>query len=974
MLQVICIHRKRQTVRLIMSTSRSLDSSIVNPPPPEFISRRNTGRVTNQLKYLERVVFKMLWRHKFSWPFQQPVDAAKLNLPDYYKIIKNPMDLTTIRKRLENKYYAKALDCIQDFNTLFTNCYMYNKPGDDIVLMAQDLEKIFMEKIAEMPHEENYVSEAGNCINKNKRRNVSNGAEVHEEHKEHAPAPKKKTMSQMGHRNPFPRPIITMLPERVALVPLTINKPAHIAFPSIIDKKRGIKRKADTTTPSVSRLSSGCESALTLSEKKPNLPPAIEEHSRPEVAATRDLPDSQQLVQILIRNPMSKQLEHCSSVLNEMMSQTHAEYAWPFYKTIRPSSNRFLDSGDAVTCPMDLETIRDKMDNRQYKDTSEFASDVRLMFMNCYNYNSPENEVVNMARRLQDVFESMFAKIPDEPMDRDMQSPFGCSSNEYGISNSSGDSSSMDSEDEREQRLALLQQQLKAVQEQLKVLTGAPPNKKKISKKEEKKKKKKDKQKKKRSKKLRRNKKKQRIELKKRRLSDAKEKKTPPSDDEHVKPMSYDEKRQLSLDINKIPGEKLSRIVHIIQTREPSLKDSNPHEMEIDFETLKPSTLRHLQEYVTTCLRKRPRKSSADKSSKSKEEQAKEKKQELEKRLQNVSGQLTSAKKFKTTDVTPDPPVVGGPSRLSESSSSSSSSAESSSTDSSSSESSDSESVTPIPANQQEISTAKPFSNNTRSSGRGAMDLQKSALNVLEKILRSPLGVMISPIRSPSREKNPLLKERSSETCSRAANDTEKPESGALLVTSKEPSGTTQHASSSAHAATDCANANDNILPKTEHVISNLDLPSVHLCKKENFTPSDSVVKAAANSNVSADLKKSTKPRKPFCWANFYNSITATPVPIKSSNSSFQEFRKVALAKEEKERTLKVQDLQKSQGCLQAKVEDIRTELVNGVQTINERNRAKIKEEERRHRQAADRSVDLFFQRDIMAAFEDNLP
>lgn len=72
--------------------------------------------------------------------------------------------------------------------------------------------------------------------------------------------------------------------------------------------------------------------------------------------------------------------------------------------------------------------------------------------------------------------------------------------------------------------------------------------------------------------------------------------------------MTYDEKRQLSLDINKLPGEKLGRVVHIIQSREPSLRDSNPEEIEIDFETLKPSTLRELERYVLSCLRKKPRK------------------------------------------------------------------------------------------------------------------------------------------------------------------------------------------------------------------------------------------------------------------------------------------------------------------------------------------------------------------------------
>lgn len=35
----------------------------------------------------------------------------------------------TIKKRLENSYYRSASECIQDFNTMFTNCYIYNKVG-----------------------------------------------------------------------------------------------------------------------------------------------------------------------------------------------------------------------------------------------------------------------------------------------------------------------------------------------------------------------------------------------------------------------------------------------------------------------------------------------------------------------------------------------------------------------------------------------------------------------------------------------------------------------------------------------------------------------------------------------------------------------------------------------------------------------------------------------------------------------------
>lgn len=127
-------------------------NGIVQPPvvpPPE-----RPGRNTNQLQYMLKTVMKAVWKHQFSWPFQQPVDAKKLNLPDYHKIIKQPMDLGTIKKRLENNYYWSSKECIQDFNTMFTNCYVYNKPGEDVVVMAQTLEKQFLTKIEGMPKEE----------------------------------------------------------------------------------------------------------------------------------------------------------------------------------------------------------------------------------------------------------------------------------------------------------------------------------------------------------------------------------------------------------------------------------------------------------------------------------------------------------------------------------------------------------------------------------------------------------------------------------------------------------------------------------------------------------------------------------------------------------------------------------------------------------------------------------------------------
>lgn len=130
-------------------------NGIVQPPvipPPE-----RPGRCTNQLQFLLKTVMKAVWKHQFSWPFQQPVDAKKLNLPDYHKIIKRAMDLGSVKKRLENNYYWSAKEAIEDLTTMFENCYVYNKEGEDVVVMAQTLEKVFLTKLALMPKVETEI-------------------------------------------------------------------------------------------------------------------------------------------------------------------------------------------------------------------------------------------------------------------------------------------------------------------------------------------------------------------------------------------------------------------------------------------------------------------------------------------------------------------------------------------------------------------------------------------------------------------------------------------------------------------------------------------------------------------------------------------------------------------------------------------------------------------------------------------------
>nr|XP_060466317.1 bromodomain-containing protein 3 isoform X2 [Panthera onca] len=470
----------------------------VNPPPPEVSNPTKPGRKTNQLQYMQNVVVKTLWKHQFAWPFYQPVDAIKLNLPDYHKIIKNPMDMGTIKKRLENSYYWSASECMQDFNTMFTNCYIYNK------------------KVAQMPQEE---VELLPPAPKGKGRKPAGGTQSAGTQQVAAvssvtPAAPFQSVPPTVSQTPViaatPVPTITANITSVPVPPAAAPPPPSTPIIPVVPptppvvKKKGVKRKADTTTPTTSAITaSRSESPPPLSDpKQAKVVARRESGGRPIKPPKKDLEDGEVPQHAGKKGKLSEHLRHCDSILKEMLSKKHAAYAWPFYKPVDAEALELHDYHDIIKHPMDLSTVKKKMDSREYPDAQGFAADIRLMFSNCYKYNPPDHEVVAMARKLQDVFEMRFAKMPDEPAEAPAlpapAAPVLSKGAESSRSSeeSSSDSGSSDSEEERATRLAELQEQLKAVHEQLAALSQAPVNKPKRKKeKKEKEKKKKDKDK-----------------------------------------------------------------------------------------------------------------------------------------------------------------------------------------------------------------------------------------------------------------------------------------------------------------------------------------------------------------------------------------------------------------------------------------------------------------------------------------------
>lgn len=88
-------------------------------------------------------VLRLLQSHQHAWVFNTPVDPVELGLPDYFEVIKKPMDLGTIRKKLENGVYQKIEEFESHVLLTFENAMLYNPEGSVVYNMAKEMKDKF---------------------------------------------------------------------------------------------------------------------------------------------------------------------------------------------------------------------------------------------------------------------------------------------------------------------------------------------------------------------------------------------------------------------------------------------------------------------------------------------------------------------------------------------------------------------------------------------------------------------------------------------------------------------------------------------------------------------------------------------------------------------------------------------------------------------------------------------------------------
>ncbi|XP_055601422.1 bromodomain adjacent to zinc finger domain protein 1A [Uranotaenia lowii] len=114
-------------------------------------SSRRVRRTGEDLPLNNVILYTLLediLKHPESWPFDRPVSVKEV--PDYYDIIKNPMDFAKIKSKLNMGEYTINEQMMNDVQLVFRNCDLYNTDETEIYVAGRNLERFVLQRSREL--------------------------------------------------------------------------------------------------------------------------------------------------------------------------------------------------------------------------------------------------------------------------------------------------------------------------------------------------------------------------------------------------------------------------------------------------------------------------------------------------------------------------------------------------------------------------------------------------------------------------------------------------------------------------------------------------------------------------------------------------------------------------------------------------------------------------------------------------------
>ncbi|KAL9603135.1 MAG: hypothetical protein Q9219_001338 [cf. Caloplaca sp. 3 TL-2023] len=478
-----------------------------------------------QKKHLVRTIHNIKRSHDAK-QFLAPVDPVALNIPSYPNIVKNPMDLRTIEEKLKSDQYPSVEAFKSDFNQIVQNSILFNGNEHPVTKQGLNMGKLFERGMVSLPGPD-----------------VQGSASADKK-------PRKTSLPLANKIVPPRRESRTSLPIPTAPSPVVAQSPTTFAL-----NPQGI--------PLIRR-----DSAKADRPKREIHPPA-----------PRDLPYANSKPK---KKKYQAELKFCMHVLNELAKPRYAVLIAPFAIPVDPVALNIPDYHSVIRKPMDLRTVREKLDGGQYENAKEFESDVKLMLANCHKYNGPEHPIRAQAKQLEAIFNQEMAQ---KRAWIDANSPV--SGPQSPTSSDVEDEDEEEEEDEvednaDEDQLTKLQRSIAEMSEQVKLLQQkkkSPP----VATKKTSKSGKPDKKPSKKGASAH---------------SSKAEKKAPAKHAKKEQYVTYEQKQDISNRINSLSEPKMAKALKIIRDNMPGLKGVQDDELELDIDELSDDVLRKLYDFV----------------------------------------------------------------------------------------------------------------------------------------------------------------------------------------------------------------------------------------------------------------------------------------------------------------------------------------------------------------------------------------
>lgn len=127
----------------------------VRAPKPkdiDYTTKPSRKKLKPELQFCDEVLAELMHPKNSTlnmW-FLDAVDAEGLNIPDYYAIIKKPMDLGKVLRMVSAGEIANAKEFDKNMRLIFTNCYQFNGPpeqGNPVSMVAKQLEDLYNQQL-----------------------------------------------------------------------------------------------------------------------------------------------------------------------------------------------------------------------------------------------------------------------------------------------------------------------------------------------------------------------------------------------------------------------------------------------------------------------------------------------------------------------------------------------------------------------------------------------------------------------------------------------------------------------------------------------------------------------------------------------------------------------------------------------------------------------------------------------------------